>query len=178
MTTNFLFFLGNCLQSGQPLSETSRKLSFRLAAHYAIQLINTGFFCKQMGVMPESLSLKDLQVTEDGFLFLNHGIPLTEEFDESEFLSRIYRLFLQIFLRRDILPEDKTLGQVIVNYPRQFTDALENLTDPEMTLVHFKWRIVDYWQDNAMDSRLLFFRFQCRQWQSTAFRASDVHRAG
>ena len=122
-----------------------------------------------MGVMPESLSLKDLQVTEDGFLFLNHGIPLTEEFDESEFLSRIYRLFLQIFLRRDILPEDKMLGQVIVNYPRQFTDALENLTDPEMTLVHFKWRIVDYWQDNAMDSRLLFFRFQCRLPESVPF---------
>lgn len=169
MTTDFLFFFGNRLQTGQPLSETSRKLSFRLAAHYAIQLINAGLFCKQTGAMPESLSLKDIQVTEDGFLFLNHGIPLTEEFDESEFLSRIYRLFLQIFLRRDTLSEDKVLGQVIVNYPRQFTDALEGLNDPEMTLVHFKWRIVDYWQDNAMDSRLLFFRFQCRLPESVPF---------
>ncbi len=161
MTIDFLFFLGNRLQPGRPLSETSRKLAFRLAVHYAVQLVNAGLFFKQMGRMPESLLLKNISVTEDGFLFLQPGCSGKEEFDEGEFLRRIYRLFLQILLRKDVLPKGKTLGQVIVNYPREFTDALEALNDPEMTLVHFKWRILDYWKDNTMDSRLLSFKFHC-----------------
>ena len=161
MTIDFLFFLGNRLYPGRPLSETSRKLAFRLAVHYAVQLVNAGLFFKQMGRMPESLLLKNISVTEDGFLFLQPGCSGKEEFDEGEFLRRIYRLFLQILLRKDVLPKGKTLGQVIVNYPREFTDALEALNDPEMTLVHFKWRILDYWKDNAMDSRLLSFQFHC-----------------
>ena len=161
MTTDFLFFSGNRLQPGRPLAETGRKLPFRTAVHYAAQLINAGFFFKQKGMMPESLALNNIHVTKDRFLFLPSGLSTQEEFDEAEFLRRVYRLFLQIFLRKEVLPEGKTLGQVIVNYPREFTDALEVLNDPEMTLVHFKWRIIDYWQDNAMDSRLLSFRYRC-----------------
>ncbi len=169
MTTDFLFFFNNRLEPGQPLSDKSRKLPFRLAVHYAAQLINAGLFCKQNKMMPASLSLKDLSVTKDGFLFIRKNTSLTTEFDESEFLKSIYRLFLQIFLRRATLPKEKTLGQVIVNYPRQFTAALENLENGESTLVHFKWRILEYWKDTNMDYRLLFFRYPCKLPESSPF---------
>ncbi|NOZ14122.1 MAG: AAA domain-containing protein [Acidobacteria bacterium] len=169
MKTDFLFFFNNRLEAGQPLSDKSRKLSLHLAVHYAVQLANAGLFCKQNGIMPESLSLKDLSVTKDGFLFLREGVSLSGEFDESEFLKSVYRLFLQIFLRRETLPEEKTLGQLIVNYPRQFTTALESLAGGETTLVHFKWRILEHWKNTAMDYRLLFFRYQCELPESVPF---------
>ena len=162
MTASFLFFAENRLQAGRPLSEISRKLPFRLAVHYAVQLANAGFFFKLRGKMPGSLELKNIRVTGDGFLFLEPGVPIEDDFDETFFLQQIYRLFVQIFLRKDSLPEGKTLGQLIVNYPRGFTDALESLTKTEMTLVHFKWKIMNFHKENTMDFRLLFYRFRFR----------------
>lgn len=159
MTAASLFFLDNRLEQGSPVRDRSQRVPVERALGDALQLLNAAFHCKWLDRMPEQWSPDDLWETSDHRLFLQTGQSRWTDFDESVMLDRLYRSLRLCILRKKAQIESRPLTDMMMNYPRAFSESVEQLQAANRSLMHARRDILNCAGEPAFDTRYLSWRF-------------------
>ena len=159
MTAASLFFFDNRLERGVPVRSRNQRVPVERAFGDALQLLNAAFHCKWLDRMPDQWSPDDLRETADHRLFLLSGKNRWIDFDESVILDRLYRSLRLCILRRKADTESRPLTELMMNYPRTFSESVEKLQSANRSLMHARRDILDCTGEPDFDTRYLSWRF-------------------
>ncbi|BBB33416.1 hypothetical protein TTHT_1972 [Thermotomaculum hydrothermale] len=154
---DYLFFDSNRLLEGKRL-EKGKRLKFETAVFFAKQLVNAGFYYKQIGLMPDSLLPENLFVTEDNFLFVNEKTIDYKDFEESKYLSKIKEFFYSLIFGDENF-EGKSLQPYLKNYSQKFTNSIDNIAQQGNSLVNLLF-VIDEIQPVKVDKVDRFAHFR------------------
>ena len=129
---DYLFLDSNRLEKGERLKKGVR-VKFDTAVFYTKQLVNAGFYYKNIGFMPDVLKPENFYKTENDFLFLDTKLTDYVEFDEARFLSNIKDFFYSLIFGDE--KENKTFQTSIKNYSKNFSKAIDTLNQQGHSLV-------------------------------------------
>ncbi len=133
---DYLFFDLNKIVPGYRL-KGGKKLPFQRALSFAKQMANAGFYFRQTGRMPETLSPEALRVTANGYLFLNQKAVNYVDFNESIFLKNIKNFFYALVFDGDFEDGRHDLAKSMQTYSKTFLKAIERAGDTGTSLVSF-----------------------------------------
>ena len=160
MRVHSSFFFDNCLVPGTPVLDRRGRVHLDQALQDALQLLAAGFHCKRRGQMPSECPLEDLLETSDGRLFLKRADFEWIPYDESTVLEHLQRLVRASILKGKSIADGRPLHEIMMNYPRSFSQAVDSLGAPGRTLMHFKRAIRAQCGDVPLLSHLLSWHFE------------------
>ncbi len=160
MSFRHLFFLDNRLEPGIPALEGRGRVPLSDGLSYAVQLVNAGLACKEAGWMPSRMDPRLVQVTRSGWLFIPPEHVDRIPFEEVAFCARMRSVLRSLLTMREELDDSEHLEELLQNYPRPVTRAIDGLTGDEQSLIHFKWRILEACDSVEPDWHLMTFEFE------------------